>query len=222
MSITSPVLCGFAPVRSSCFMVGLALIAAAGCTATEAPAAGDVGGPGQREWRQLFNGTDLSGWDIKIAGYDLNENPGNTFRVEDGLLKVRYDGWSHFDGQFGHIFHRESFSYYIVAAEYRFVGEQVAGAGSSYGWARRNNGIMIHSQSARSMAREQDFPISIEVQLLGGLGDGPRSTANLCTLFVTDGACMSSSGNQNPSITYMALTARAVDHAVQEMNRLVL
>ncbi|PSQ69648.1 MAG: GMC family oxidoreductase, partial [Bacteroidetes bacterium QH_1_64_81] len=38
-------------------------------------------------------------------------------------------------------------------------------------------------------------------------------------LFVTDGACMTSSGWQNPSITYMALTARAVDYAVEEMKR---
>jgi choline dehydrogenase-like flavoprotein len=36
-------------------------------------------------------------------------------------------------------------------------------------------------------------------------------------LFITDGACMASSACQNPSITYMALTARAVAHAVDEM-----
>ena len=38
-------------------------------------------------------------------------------------------------------------------------------------------------------------------------------------LFITDGACMASNGCQNPSITYMALTARAVDHAVASMKR---
>jgi choline dehydrogenase-like flavoprotein len=36
-------------------------------------------------------------------------------------------------------------------------------------------------------------------------------------VFVTDGACMTSTGNQSPSILYMALTARAVNHAVSEM-----
>jgi choline dehydrogenase-like flavoprotein len=36
-------------------------------------------------------------------------------------------------------------------------------------------------------------------------------------VFVTDGACMTSSGTQNPSITYMALTARAVDYAHQQI-----
>ena len=38
-------------------------------------------------------------------------------------------------------------------------------------------------------------------------------------VFVTDGACMTSSACQNPSITYMALTARAANHAVEEMKR---
>jgi choline dehydrogenase-like flavoprotein len=38
-------------------------------------------------------------------------------------------------------------------------------------------------------------------------------------VFITDGACMTSSACQNPSITYMALTARAVDHVVELMNR---
>jgi choline dehydrogenase-like flavoprotein len=38
-------------------------------------------------------------------------------------------------------------------------------------------------------------------------------------VFVTDGACMTSTGNQSPSILYMAFTARAVDHAVAEMKR---
>jgi hypothetical protein len=40
---------------------------------------------------------------------------------------------------------------------------------------------MVHGQSPESMTRDQDFPISIEVQLLGGLGEGERTTANLCT-----------------------------------------
>ena len=41
-------------------------------------------------------------------------------------------------------------------------------------------------------------------------------------VFVTDGACMTSSANQNPSLTYMALTARAVNHAVRELKRMNL
>jgi hypothetical protein len=129
-------------------------------------------------WIQLFNGKDLTGWDIKIKGHDLNENYGNTFRVEDGLLKVRYDQYTNFNEQYGHLFYKKNFSAYLVVVEYRFVGEQVAGGP---GWALRNSGIMLHGQSAASMGKDQDFPISLEEQLLGGNGKDPRSTANLCT-----------------------------------------
>jgi hypothetical protein len=129
-------------------------------------------------WLQLFNGKDLTGWDIKIKGHDLNENYGNTFRVEDGLLKVRYDQYTNFNEQYGHIFYKKNFSAYVIVVEYRFVGEQVAGGP---GWALRNSGIMLHGQSAASMGKDQDFPISLEEQLLGGNGKDPRSTANLCT-----------------------------------------
>ncbi len=133
------------------------------------------------DWVQMFNGKDLSDWDIKFAGSPVGVNYRNTVRVEDGLLKVRYDQWPDFNGEFGHIFYKKPYSYYIVAAEYRFVGEQVKGAGGGNSWAIRNNGIMVHSQSAQSMGLKQDFPISLEVQLLGGLGKGTRTNGNLCT-----------------------------------------
>ena len=133
------------------------------------------------DWVQMFNGQDLSGWDVKFAKHELNDNFNNTFRVEDGLLKVRYDRWTAWNGEFGHIFYKQPYSYYLVAAEYRFVGNQVVGAGAPLAWALRNNGIMVMGQSAESMGLNQDFPISLEVQLLGGLGKGARSTANLCT-----------------------------------------
>jgi 3-keto-disaccharide hydrolase len=134
--------------------------------------------PDQKEWVQLFNGKDLKDWDIKISGYDLNDNFGNTFRVENGVLKVGYEKYDAFNNRFGHIFYREKFSYYIIAVEYRFVGEQATGGPS---WALRNSGIMLHCQPANTMLKQQDFPISIEVQLLGGTGKGVRTTANLCT-----------------------------------------
>ncbi len=134
--------------------------------------------PNKKEWIQLFNGKDLEGWDVKIAGYDLNDNFGKTFRVENGVMKTAYDRYGQFNNRFGHIFYRQKFSYYIVAAEYRFVGEQTPGAPD---WAFRNSGIMVHSQSPQSMKKDQDFPICIEVQLLGGKDTGERSTANVCT-----------------------------------------
>jgi hypothetical protein len=132
----------------------------------------------EKEWFQLFNGKDLSDWDVKISGHDLNDNFGNTFRVDSGKLTVRYDQYDSFRNQFGHIFHKKKFSHYLLAVEYRFVGNQVPGGED---WATRNSGAMLHAQSAQSMMKDQDFPISIEAQFLGGLGTGERPTANLCT-----------------------------------------
>ena len=134
--------------------------------------------PAEKPWISLFNGKNLDGWKVKIKGHELNENYGNTFRVEDGVMKVCYDKYDKFGGKFGHIFYKEKFSHYRLRLEYRFVGDQVAGGA---GWALRNNGIMIHCQSPESMRKDQDFPVSIEVQLLGGNGKNKRSTGNLCT-----------------------------------------
>lgn len=134
--------------------------------------------PAREEWQPLFNGKDLSGWTPKIRGYPLGDNFGNTFRVEDSVLRVSYDQYDTFKARYGHIFYKEKYSCYRIAVEYRFTGTQATGG---EGWAERNSGIMVHGQSAESMGLHQDFPISIEVQLLGGLGRGRRSTANLCT-----------------------------------------
>lgn len=129
-------------------------------------------------WIKLFNGKNLKGWKVKIAGHKLNDNYGNTFRVEDGILKVRYDEYEKFGGKFGHLFYKDKFSDYILRVEYRFVGEQSPGGP---GWAFRNSGIMLHCQSPESMGKDQSFPVSVEVQLLGGNGRDKRSTANVCT-----------------------------------------
>ena len=132
----------------------------------------------RKDWIQLFNGKNLDGWVMKITGYPLGENYGNTFRVENGILKVSYDQYPEFANKFGHIFYRTKFSHYIVAAEYRFVGEQAKGGPS---WAFRNNGIMLHCQAPETMGKDQDFPISVEAQLLGAGPTGERSTLNVCT-----------------------------------------
>lgn len=138
----------------------------------------DVGAGPESGWIALFNGKDLNDWTIKIKGCPAGENYNDTFRVEDGVLKVAYDKYETFGDRFGHIFYKEKFSKYKLRVEYRFVGEQVKGGA---GWALRNNGVMLHCQAPESMAVDQDFPASIEVQLLGGDGTHPRSTANLCT-----------------------------------------
>lgn len=127
---------------------------------------------------QLFNGKDLKDWRIKIRLHEYGENYANTFRVEDGLLKVRYDGYNDFNQQYGHIGYKTPFSYYLLKVEYRFVGEQAKGG---EGWAWRNSGAMLHGQEPSTMLKDQDFPISIEGQMLGGDGVKPRTTSNLCT-----------------------------------------
>lgn len=132
--------------------------------------------PGQ--WIAIFNGKNLDGWTPKITGFPFGSNYLNTFRVEDGLLKVSYSGYTNFSGQFGHLFWKEPLTNYMLRIEYRFVGQQTPGGP---GWALRNSGIMLHSEDPRGMELGQDFPTSLEAQLLGGSGEGKRSTMNLCT-----------------------------------------
>lgn len=137
-----------------------------------------VGLAADGEWQSLFNGKDLSGWTPKIKGYELGDNYKNTFRVEDGLLTVSYDGYDSFDRKFGHLFYKDKFSNYRFRVEYRFIGEQCKGG---EGWALRNSGVMVHGEDPAEMTKDQDFPTSIEVQLLGGDGNKNRTTSNLCT-----------------------------------------
>src|SRR5262249_8853276 len=126
----------------------------------------------KEDWQVLFDGKDLKGWIPKIAKHEVGDNFGNTFRVENGLLEVRYDkSRNGFDGQFGHLFWKDPYSYYKVLVEYRFVGQQAPNAPAGT-WAIRNSGVMLHSTDPRSMPRDQNFPISIEGQLLGGNSDG--------------------------------------------------
>ncbi|NNL80389.1 MAG: DUF1080 domain-containing protein [Flavobacteriaceae bacterium] len=132
-----------------------------------------------QEWIEIFNGENLDGWHPKIRGYALDENPWNTFRVVDGAMQVSYDEYEDFDDRFGHIFFKNPYSDYRLKMEYRFIGDQAPGGER---WATKNSGIMIHCQSPESMTVDQSFPVSLEVQLLGGFEEGvERPTANLCT-----------------------------------------
>jgi hypothetical protein len=135
--------------------------------------------PKNAEWVQLFNGKDLTDWVVKIHHHDVGENVGNTFRAEEGMIKVRYDQYGEFNDQFGHLYYKVPFSAYHLKLEYRFVGELQQGAPS---YTLRNSGVMFHAQDPRTMPKEQDWPISVEFQFLGGLGDGkPRPTGNMCS-----------------------------------------
>ena len=130
------------------------------------------------EWKELFNGKDLKDWTIKIRTHELGDNFANTFRVEDGMMKVRYDGYDTFNQQYGHIYYNQPYGYYLLQVQYRFVGDQATGG---EGWALRNSGAMLHCQDPKTILKDQDFPISVEAQFLGGNGTDPRTTCNLCT-----------------------------------------
>jgi Domain of Unknown Function (DUF1080) len=131
------------------------------------------------QWVKLFNGKDLNDWTVKIHHHEVGENFGNTFRVEDGMIKVRYDRYGDYNDQFAHLYFKEPFSHYHLKLDYRFTGELQQGAPS---YTLLNSGVMFHSQDPRSMPKEQNWPISIEMQFLAGLGDGkPRPTGNMCS-----------------------------------------
>ena len=131
------------------------------------------------KWKSLFNGENLNDWIVKINGYELHDNHLNTFRVENGSIKVSYDLYDNFTDEFGHLFYKTPFTNYRLKLEYRFVGEQVNGGQA---WAEKNSGIMIHSQAPETMLLNQGFPLSLEFQLLGGVKNGvQRPSGNLCT-----------------------------------------
>ena len=132
----------------------------------------------KEHWIPLFNGKNLDGWTPKIKGYPYGNNHNNTFIVEDSVLKVSYKAYDSFHNAFGHLFYKTPYSNYKFRMEYRFTGAQIAGGRP---WAIRNSGIMIHCEDPKHMDLEQNFPVSIEVQLLGGNGVDERATGNLCT-----------------------------------------
>ena len=132
----------------------------------------------KEEWQPLFNGKDLTGWDIKIKDVPLNENYKNTFRVEDSMIRVSYDQYEKFDDKFGHLYTQSPYSFYKLKFQYRFTGDQVPGAPS---WANQNSGIMLHSQSGKSVELHQNFPVSLEFQFLCGNGNDTVTTGNVCT-----------------------------------------
>jgi hypothetical protein len=131
------------------------------------------------DWVPVFNGHNLNGWIVKINHHDVGDNFGNTFRAEDGMIRVRYDQYGDFNDQFAHLYYKEPLSYFHLKFDYRFTGEQQKGAPS---YTLLNSGMMFHSQDPHTILKEQNWPISIEMQLLAGLGDGnPRPTGNMCS-----------------------------------------
>jgi len=130
------------------------------------------------EWHTLFNGRNLDGWTPKIAKHPAGENWRDTFRVEDGVIKVDYDKYGKFEGQFGHLFSNLAYSSYILRLDYKFVGKAVEDAPP---WAKLNSGVMIHSQSPWTMSLDQSFPVSLEFQFLATGATAGKQTGNVCT-----------------------------------------
>jgi hypothetical protein len=131
------------------------------------------------EWVSLFNGRDLNDWIVKVHHHEVGENFGNTFRVQDGMIKVRYDQYGNFNDQFAHLYYKVPFSRFHLKFEYHFTGHLQKGAPE---YTLLNSGVMYHSQDPRTMPKEQNWPIAIEMQLLAGLDDGkPRPTGNMCS-----------------------------------------
>ena len=130
------------------------------------------------EWHSLFNGRDLSGWTVKINKHPIGENFADTFRVEDGVIKVSYDRYGKFDEQFGHLYSNQAYGSYVLQLEYKITGAAVA---DSPPWAKLNSGVMIHSQSPMTMGLNQAWPASMEVQFLAVGTTAGRQTGNVCT-----------------------------------------
>jgi hypothetical protein len=147
------------------------LLLAAGC------ASADLREP-SRQWRPLFDGRTLRGWTPKITGLPLGEDPRRTFSVQDGAIRVSYDQYERFGGAFGHLAYRRPYSAFRIRFEYRFHGQSLPDVER---WQHSNSGLMFHGQAPETMTRDQKFPVSLELQLLGAERPDPSPTGNLCT-----------------------------------------
>lgn len=131
-------------------------------------------------WVDMFNGENLDGWTTKIHHYEVGDNYGDTFRAVANTIQVRYDQYEgDFNDRFGHLYFDIPYSCFHLAMEYRFVGTVHPGAPS---FVAKNSGVMFHSQDPRTMLKEQNWPISVEMQFLAGIEEGvPRPTGNMCS-----------------------------------------
>jgi len=151
------------------------LITALALIVVQASAPADWRAAPASDWQTIFNGRNLDGWVVKLAHHEVGDNYADTFRVENGAIRVMYDKYGDdFGARFGHLFYKQKLSHYVLALEYRFFGEQVKG-GPSY--AKLNSGVMVHSQAPETILKDQDWPISVEAQFLAG----GRTTMNVCT-----------------------------------------
>jgi hypothetical protein len=160
-----------------------------------------MGSGNPSKWKTLFNGKDLDGWQVKIAGYPLNENFGNTFRVKEGVLEVRYNAYDSFRNRFGGLYYNKKFSNYRLRVEYRFTGETTVGAPS---WGFRDGGVQYHCQSPASLQLNQNFPVCLEYNLHGGNGKDERPVGEICA----SGTYVFINGKRNESYCTAATVKR--------------
>lgn len=149
------------------------LLIAAAATLITSPAATQT-----RKWQRIFDGRSLNGWTPKITGHAYGENVLDTFQAKNGALRVSYDRYTKFDGKFGHIAYKRPVSAFRIRFQYRFYGKTLPDVED---WQHSNSGLMLLGQDPRTMTRDQKFPVSLEMQLLGAERPKPSPTANLCT-----------------------------------------
>lgn len=146
------------------------LVLAAACMAGPAAAQG---------WKPLFDGRSLKGWTPKIAGYPAGDNFADTFRVEDRAIVVSYAGYDRFGNRFGHLFQEAPWAAYRLRLRYKVL--ETGALPDTPAWARSNSGVMFAAPAPQAMGLGQPFPVSVEFQILGADGPGPRPTGSVCT-----------------------------------------
>lgn len=146
------------------------------CGGTDSKATHDSA---EKTWQSIFNGKNLDGWTAKFQHHESGENYANTFRVVNGAIQVNYDDYKQFEERYGHLFYKNPYTAFHLKFDYRFTDQWMEDAPS---YTYRNSGVMFHSQAPETILKEQDWPISVEYQMLADAGDGNlRPTGNMCS-----------------------------------------
>ena len=194
------------PIKNALLIFLFVLIGCISCKDEKTVKQNTVATPSENlpkeNWVSIFNGKDLEGWTIKINGYPLGENFGNTARVNDEILSIRYDQYGpEFGERFGALFFDKKLSNYRLKVEYRFVGETASGAPE---WGYRDSGIQIHTQPPNTVKLDQRFPICLEYNLHGGNGTDDRPLGAICGI----GMHMEVDGAKNTSFCTQAKVSK--------------